>query len=436
MSNSALAQEYNANGISKVVRWRSDAMPDIDAAIAADNSFALPRLVKGWMLQGASDGQYSPMINALLSEVEPLVSSSQQRESALLDALKLALAGQGLKSVSILEQWLQQEPTDLLVHQFAHEEIFWTGRSDRMQALVENAAPAWNETMEGYGSFLSLRAFANEEAGNFENAERFGRMSVEYDPADIWGAHAVAHVLLMKGETHSGIEWLEGLSSNWGNANQLRHHLWWHMCLFLIETGEHERIFELLTSEIRNPESPLVQASPAATIDITNYASLLMRLELYGVNVGEHWNTFAEICARRVNNHASAFSNIHDMMVLAATGQFDKAQELLRSMQDTFASQTGSLANGYVSAGIPTCEAVLAHRKGDYKLVLEKLGGVRHELSNVGASHAQRDVFYHMLVHASDKEGREDLREIYLKEIEQLGFSDVPGRAAYKSAAV
>jgi hypothetical protein len=37
-----------------------------------------------------------------------------------------------------------------------------------------------------------------------------------------------------------------------------------------------------------------------------------------------------------------------------------------------------------------------------------------------------------MMVQAAEKEGREDLRAVFIRDIERLGFSDVPNRAAYK----
>jgi len=239
-------------------------------------------------------------------------------------------------------------------------------------------------------------------------------------------------VLIMKGEMARGIEWLESLSGNWGHANQMRHHLWWHVCLFLLERGQFERILELLTTEIRNPDSAMVRASPAAAIDIENFASLLMRLELYGVDVGDHWAALAQVCADRVNNHGNPFANVHDMMVLAATGQFDKADQLLHSMRESFRERSGSVALAYIAAGIPACEAVLAHRKRDYNKVLESLGAARHDLHLMGASHAQRDVLYHMLVNAATESGRDALRTIYIRDISRIGFCDVPSRAAYR----
>ena len=190
-----------------------------------------------------------------------------------------------------------------------------------------------------------------------------GYVSVEEGSAIMVGSPRQGPV---QGRHEEGDEWLKALSSNWGAANQLRHHLWWHLCLFLLESGEFERICTLLTTELRNPDSPLVRAAPAATMDIQNVASLLLRLELRGVDVEEHWCVLADICAQRVNNHTNAFGNLHDMIVLAATGQFEKAEELLRNLYAFIESGHGSLFTTYRVAGIAACQAMLAHRKKEY----------------------------------------------------------------------
>jgi len=204
--------------------------------------------------------------------------------------------------------------------------------------------------------------------------------------------------------------------------------------LFLLELGEHDRVLHLLDTQVRNPDSALVKASPTATIDIGNYASLLFRLELYGVDVSLQWQTLGGICAKRVSNHGSAFSNIHDMMVLCATGQMHKSNELLNSMKEQFAfsDDLGSHAIAYKVTGIPVCESIMAYANREYNEVLIRLGGIRHQLHLMGASLAQRDVFYHLLVFAAEQEGRDDLRQIFMHDIERLGFCNVTQRAAYK----
>jgi len=290
-TSAQLAKDSCELGLSQFSRFRADAMQHIDAAIAADPNYCLPLIAKACMLQGANDNCYSDQVSELIKKSRDRLPSGESRESSLLDAVSHALEGHGVEAATILDQRLLECPTDLFAHVLLQEETFWLGQSRWMLDTIERAAPAWQQSDKDYGSFLALRAFANEEAGYLNKAEKYGRESVEIDPTDVWGAHAVAHVLVMQGEMHRGIDWLEGLSSHWGHANQMRHHLWWHLCLFLLELGDHDRVVHLLDAQVRNPNSELVQASPAATIDITNYASLLLRLELYGVDVSLHWQS-------------------------------------------------------------------------------------------------------------------------------------------------
>ncbi len=424
-------------GIDRAVRFQADAMQHIDHAIDADASYCLPRVIKAWMLQGANDVRYSTQIAELVNTAQQLLPAANSKEAELLAALRPLTEGQKHQGASALARLLDKNPTNTFIHMLAQEETFWLGDSAWMRKIVEQAAPHWSEQAKDFGPFLSMRAFANEEAGYFQEAERYGMAAVEMDPTDVWGAHAVAHVLLMKGEINRGIDWLDGLSGNWSDANQMQHHLWWHYCLFLLERREHDQILSLLDTKIRNPDSALIKASPAATIDINNYASLLLRLELYGVDVSNQWQTLVSICTDRVNNHASVFSNIHDMMVLTACGKFRQSDSLLQSMASIVsdACEPGSLENAYKEVGIPVCQALLAYQKKNFEQVLALLGKVRHRLHLMGASHAQRDVFYHLLVYAAAQTGREDLIRRYLQEIEQLGFCDVPARAAYGSLA-
>ena len=421
-------------GIESFNRNRADAMGHLDAAITADDGFALPKLAKAWMLQSARDVNYAETIRTLIASAEACLDGSDDRGGDYLSAVKLAHSGCGIESATILDALLNRYPTDLLAHRLVQFELFWNGRASWMLDIAERAAPYWGEGVEGYATFLSCRAFSNEEAGRYTQAERYGRQAVELDNTEPWGAHAVAHVLFMQGRHDEGNAWLQGLSPHWGAANQLRHHLWWHLCLFLLESGQHERILTLLTTEIRNPDSPLVKAAPAATMDIQNVASLLLRLELRGVDVDDHWWVLADICAQRVRNHTNAFSNLHDMMVLAATGQFDQAEELLRNLEAFIESGEGSLFTTYRAAGIAACQAILAHRRKEYTQVIDTLSPVRHDLSLLGGSHAQRDVLYQVLIDAACRMGRGDLVSVYLNDVRRIGFDKVDDRTLYRNA--
>ena len=433
-SNEAAAAAFNA-GMRGFICWRTDTMDHLDAAMAADPEFALPKLAKGWVLQTARTAAFRPVIEDLLADAAPLIEAASAREQAYFHSLIAAAGGHGVAAATIMEAMLAQNPTDLLAHRLVQFELFWNGRAAWMRDLIERAAPAWNKDLADYGGFLSARAFANEEGGNYELAERCGRDAVEIDPTDCWGTHAVAHVHAMQGRVDDGVAWLEGLNGNWGEANQIAHHLWWHLCIMLLEQGAHDRVKDLLTSRIRNPDSPLVKAMPGAPIDLQNVASMTMRLELRGVDVADSWGIFAEICAGRINDHGSPFSAAHDMLVLTGSGQFDLAETLLDNMRAFAATGDGSLVTAYRAAGIPLCEAILAYRRGEYEQAIALLSPVRHDLHLIGGSHAQRDLFYQILLDAAHRTGRRDLIPLYFDDIRRIGFDRVEQRTFYRDIA-
>jgi len=434
-ANQTAVDACNA-GVESYIQSRVDAMANLDSAIEADNSFALPKLVKAWMLHASRNTAVANTIQSLVDDVEACIDVSNNRDRDYLAALQYARCGRGIEAATVLEALLDRYPTDLLGHRLVQYELFWNGRASWMREIIERAAPRWSANVAGYSAFLAARAFSNEEAGCYAEAERYALQAIEIDDASIWGAHTIAHVHLMQGRIDEGATRLESLSGNWTAANQMRHHLWWHLCLFLLERGEHQLILELLTTKIRNPDSPLVKAAPDATIDLQNVSSILLRLELRGVNVAEYWPVIAEVCAGRVHNHANALGNAHDMMVLAATGQMDQAESLMQSMREYAETGDGSLYTSYQAAGVATCAAVLAHRQGDYAGVLEALSPVRHDLPLLGGSHAQRDIFYQILVYAAYRLGRTDLVAIYLRDVRRIGFDRVEERTLYRDAVV
>ena len=128
-------------GIESFNRNRADAMSHLDAAIAADDGFALPRLAKAWMLQSARGANHAESIQALMRAAEACLDATDDRDGDYLTALKLAFSGRGIESATILEALLDRHPTDLLAHRLVQLELFWTGRAQWMLDITERAAP-------------------------------------------------------------------------------------------------------------------------------------------------------------------------------------------------------------------------------------------------------------------------------------------------------
>ena len=197
-ASEAAARACNA-GVEGYTEFRADTMEYLDAAIAADADFALPKLVKAWVLHAARDWKHATTIERLADDAERCVDPCDDRAVDYLASLRFAGEGRGVESATTLEGLLDRHPTDLLAHRVLQFELFWNGRADWMCDIAERAASHWDGTIPGYATYLSCRAFSNEEVGRYEAAERYARTAVELDAANVWGAHAFAHVALMQG---------------------------------------------------------------------------------------------------------------------------------------------------------------------------------------------------------------------------------------------
>src|SRR6185437_12226725 len=131
---------------------------------------------------------------------------------------------------------------------------------------------------------------------------------------------------------------------------------------------------------IRNLNSPMTKATPDHFIDLQNAPALLWRLERMGVAVGERWRELAEKAEARIGEAGHPLLVPHLMMALAATGNAAAAERFLAALRDLAQDAAAWVKPTYAEAIIPACEAVLAHRRGDYAGVVELLAPRREDI--------------------------------------------------------
>ena len=76
-----------------------------------------------------------------------------------------------------------------------------------------------------------------------------------------------------------------------------------------------------------------------------------------------------------------------------------------------------------------------AHRRREYDRVIDLMWPVRRDLHQIGGSHAQRDIFFQVLVDAALRAGRKTEARLLLEDIAGIGFERVPERSLYADAA-
>jgi len=425
----ALDQAFNA-----YVRFRTDAMAHLDAAIAADPQFALPHAAKGILITTLAKPEFYPRARSELELAKSSHMPLTDRENHYLDALEAALGGKVTEAVSHYEQIALENPHDLFALRLSQSELFWIGEVAWMREISERAAAQWSADVPGYSAFLSIRAFGLEENGAYEPAEKCGREAVERDPADFWGTHAVAHVLVMQGRLADGVEWLSGLSDNWSTANNFVHHLWWHLTLFHAELRDYDACLNIYDHKLRDLDSPLMQALPDFFVDIQNDVALLQRLELRGIDVEDRWQPISDLAQSRIGNHASPFTSAHCALALAAAGRYQEADDLISQIRQFIAGDPGTLGPRYALAVLPASEAAIAHRRGEHQRVIDLMMPARRNLWQMGGSHAQRDLFFQLLVDSAVKLGRRDVLGLLLSEMGAVGFDHLAERSSYADA--
>lgn len=335
-----------------------------------------------------------------------LVTGRTQRERGWISALEVWLAGRPSGAIDEMEKILAQNPADTLSMKVSHAIRFILGDGPGMLRSVMAVLPAHGEDHPCRGYALGCHAFALEEAGEFVAAERQGLKGLSHAPDDAWGLHAVAHVFDMTARATEGIQLIEDHESAWLHCNNFRYHVWWHKALLHLDLGETERVLELYDQKIRHDKTDDYR-------DIANATSLLMRLELEGVSVGDRWTELADFSQNRTSDGCLVFADLHYMLALSGDNRNADSLSLLnRFSQD--AEKPGEMHGIAADPGVAAATGLNAFAEGRYSEAFHHLAAARPNMQTIGGSHAQRDVFERITIDAGLRAGQFEQTEAIL----------------------
>jgi tetratricopeptide (TPR) repeat protein len=392
-SESAVAVEALDAATDSYLGFRADAAQHVNAALKADPGCVMANVLKGDLTMLLSHHGYLGAVDQRIAAAEPHAATATPRERLHLEALRAWRAGRNDRAIAAWEQILAEHPRDVTALRLAHFSYFWTqGDAPGMRRSVERASRGWDGSVPGWSCVLGMRAFAEEQTGDLLAAERSGRGAVALDPADLWAVHAVAHALETAGRAEDGEEWVDSCARHLEGATNFRFHLAWHRALFLLQQGARDELLETYDRTVRPLDSPLVEAQADLYIDVQNAASLLLRLELLGVDVGERWNELADKAEKR---HGDA---------------------LIEGLERHAARSGASEADMVARVAIPACESVRAHRRSRWGAALDALFPVRGEIVRLGGSPPQRDILWQVMADAAVRAGRHEAAATLLAE--------------------
>ena len=142
----------------------------------------------------------------------------------------------------------------------------------------------------------------------------------------------------------------------------------------------------------------------------------MWRLELAGVDVGDRWRPVAEAWMRHVDDHVSAFNDLHLALAAARSPDAGDVRRVRASLDAYQRFGAGDNHRVTVEVGRALVDGLLAFGAGAYAEAIDALSSARNEAIRIGGSHAQRDIVAQTLIVAAERSGRWSLARALLAE--------------------
>ena len=395
--------------------FRRDTGTVLADLLAADPDMPMARCAQGYFAKLFGSASFAARAAAVSKDLDTHLErvSATDRERRHAAALRAWVNGRIDAATALWEEILLEDPLDGLALRLAHFTHFYSGDGRRIRDSIARTLPRWPDSHPDYGFVLGMYAFGLEESGEYEKAEHFGRRAVERNPEDAWSVHSVAHVMEMTGRHRDGVEWVRGLAPHWSVVNNFRFHLHWHESLYHLELGDFEEVFRIYDEEV------VSDIESEFYLDICNASSLLRRLEMYGLDVGDRWQQLAEVSRRHVGDTELIFVTLHYLMALVSAGADDDADAMIATIE-RWAAGDGTQSKICRTSGLSLARAMRHLRRGETADGIREIDTVRYVMDGVGGSMAQRDVFQMMLIDAVRNSGNSHgQRALFAERVEQ-----------------
>lgn len=366
----------------------------------------MPRALRAYLGLMASERRDALSGARAIEGREPATAEERAHGAAITAWVK----GDWHAASRILDARLAEAPTDALALLVGHQLDFFLGEARNLRDRVARALPHYEGERLGYVQGMS--AFGLEECGDYAQAEAAGLAALESDPQDVWAIHAVTHVNEMRGRTQAGIAFLERLRPAWTRDTMLRVHCTWHRAIFGLEEMDHEGALAALDTVLTGPDTG------DTALSMADGGSLLWRLHLDGVDVGERWTHLADAWAAKDPTPWYVFNDLHALLAFVGAGRMAEAEQRVGELEALvgFPGEAGSNWIATASAGLAVARGLLAFGRGQYGEVVRYMAPVRGQFSIFGGSHAQRDVFQRTLLVAAVRAGETSLARALCNE--------------------
>lgn len=354
-----------------------------------------------------------------LAAAERSAAAATRREQLNTAVLRAWVADDLPEALRLCDLISDDFPRDLVVvktHQYFE---FNRGNSPEMLRVALKVRDRNADIAYMHG----MAAFAYEQCRLLEEAELAARTALDLRRKEPWAQHALAHVMLTRGHIDEGARFLEGMQDTWTGLNSfMSTHIWWHLALFYLSQGRHASVLEIYDRHCWGVAKHYSQ-------DQVGAVSLLARMEIAGVDVGDRWRDIGDHLAARAHDTVLPFLTMQYLYGLARTGRVE-ADELLQSVRRRAKNAPPFTHEVWQDVALPACEGLYAYAQGDFTAAWRHLSSAMPRMVETGGSHAQRDLFDQILLDAAMRSGRSTLAQQMLEQRRLADPDGVPVNSA------
>jgi len=298
------------------------------------------------------------------------------------------------------QEVLKTYPKDPYALQMAYFLALTIGETPRLYDIPASVVKYYDPSTPFYGHVFGKICFGEGERGNYDASEIAGRKALDHFPLDNWAHHALAHNFEESGRALQGRNFLINSARDWTTGTTFSHHIWWHTALFHVQLGEYESALQLYDDKV----GPMT-LKDGGNFPLSDGSSLLMRLHLEGVDVGDRVNEQAKGWVKHNDDFVSLFYDGHNSFCSLLAGDRAANQKLLENMREYInGDRLGWNKDVTANVGIPLVEGITHYMDGEYTEAVEKLAPMMPELQKkIQGSKAQKDIFRQILLHAAAK---------------------------------
>ncbi len=362
------------------------------AAADADPDSALANIYAGfsWMFLEAAGAE----ARAAHYLARARAAAANPREAMLLAQLEHWIAGDIPAVQKIGDQIVAQFPRDLASVKLHQYFSFNRGDAPQMLRIAQQAEAANPDDPH----LMGMLAFGHEQMHDLQKAEAAARRALSLKRKEPWAQHALAHVMLSTGRVREGVAFLADAEATWVDLNSFMYtHNWWHKALFHISLGDNQAVFDAYDHHVWGVE-------PRYSQDQVGAVSLLARMEIAGMDVGDRWEALAQYLKARATDTLQPFLTLQYLYGLARAER-GEADTLMAAIDDRAQTSTGFDRTVWRDVALPAARGMLAHARGRHADAVRWLSLANPRLQQIGGSHAQRDLFGQVLLDAHLKAG-------------------------------